>query len=284
MMYQFKSTTKGVQLTLPFVILGSLLLTLQAHCQNLDVPYVPTPRAVVEQMLDIANVQPCDYVIDLGSGDGRIVIAAAKRGATGHGIDLDPRRIAEARKNANNAGVSDRVLFKQENIFDTDFSRASVITMYLLPSVNIKLRSDLLDKVEPGTRIVSHSFDMDEWKPDKESAVQDGGGSTHEIYYWVIPAKIEGTWQWSAGDTHFTMAAHQTFQKISVELSDDKGSKYHIEEALIKGKRVSIRAANSSHQYIFNGEVEGNNIEGILQDHNGNDKYFTSWKASKIED
>lgn len=155
-----------------------------AMSQDLDVPYVPTPNDVVERMLDMVDVQPSDYVIDLGSGDGRIVIAAAKRGANGHGIDLDPKRIAEAKENASKAGVNDQIMFMQQNIFETDFSEASVVTMYLLPSVNQKLRPVLLDKLQPGTKIVSHSFDMGDWKPDKEEVVKsDDGSGTHEIYY-----------------------------------------------------------------------------------------------------
>jgi ribosomal protein L11 methylase PrmA len=131
-----------------------------ADAQELDVPYVSTPHSVVEEMLDVANVGTDDYVIDLGCGDGRIVIAAAERGAYGHGIDLDPERIREARKNAKAAGVQDKVMFLQEDLFKTDFSRANVITMYLLSSVNLKLRPILLERLEPGTKIVSHNFDM----------------------------------------------------------------------------------------------------------------------------
>jgi SAM-dependent methyltransferase len=230
-------------------------------------------------MLDLADVQPCDYIIDLGSGDGRIVIAAAKRGATGHGIDLDPQRIAEARDNARKAGVADQLMFMEQNIFDTDFSRASVITMYLLPSVNKRLRPELLDKLEPGTRVVSHSFNMGEWDPDQEVVVEDDGGSEHQIFYWVIPAKLEGTWQWSYNGTTFDMNIHQNFQHISVTLSDDNGNGYEIKKAVVQGKRVSIQAANGSQRYILSGKVEGSNIVGIMQNHDTNENSFASWEA-----
>lgn len=140
--------------------------------QNLDVPYVPTPTAVVEKMLDMAKVGPGDFVIDLGSGDGRIVIAAALRGAYGLGVDIDPRRVKEANENAIKAGVADRVVFLEQNIFDTDLSRAKVVTMYLLYSVNVRLKPTLFQQLKPGTRVVSHSFSMGEWMPDDKATVE----------------------------------------------------------------------------------------------------------------
>lgn len=267
-----------------FLLLCGVLLTYSQTVtgQDLDVPYVPTPDQVVERMLDLADVQPSDYVIDLGSGDGRIVIAAAKRGASGHGIDLDPQRIAEARKNASNAGVDDQIMFMEANIFNTDFSEASVITMYLLPSVNKKLRPELLSKLEPGTEIVSHSFDMGEWKPDKEVVVETNYGSgSHDIYYWVIPAKVNGTWKWSHNGNEFSMDIDQRFQEITVNLSDGSGSSYTINKAQLQGRRLTIRASNGTKSYILSGRVEGNKIQGMMQYHNSQDKTFSTWTASK---
>ncbi len=150
---------------------------------ELDVPYVPTPEAVVDKMLDMAKVRASDIVYDLGSGDGRIVIRAAqKRGARGVGIDLDPDRVREARANARRAGVEDRVEFRQGNLFDVNLSPATVVTLYLLPGVNLKLKPKLLRELKPGTRVVSHSFDMGDWKPEKTVEV-DG----RKVHYWVIP-------------------------------------------------------------------------------------------------
>lgn len=148
-----------------------------------DVPYVPTPEAVVEKMLDLANVGPGDVVYDLGCGDGRIVIAAAKRGARGLGVDIDPQRIRESIANAETAGVSDKAKFVTQDLFALDLGEATVVTMYLLTSVNMKLRPKLLD-LEPGTRIVSHAFDLGDWRPEKTEQV---GGST--VYYWTVPEK-----------------------------------------------------------------------------------------------
>ena len=150
-----------------------------------DVPYVPTRPAVVDAMLKLAKVTSKDVVYDLGCGDGRIVISAAKDyGATGTGIDIDPQRIKEAKENAIKAEVTDKVKFVQGNLFKTDFSKASVVTLYLLPAINLKLRPQLLKQLKPGTRIVSHAFDMGDWKPEQTMEVD---GAT--IYFWTVPAK-----------------------------------------------------------------------------------------------
>jgi SAM-dependent methyltransferase len=199
------------------VITGVVLLLFihqAADAQKLDVAYVPTPDFVVERMLDMANVGPGDYVIDPGCGDGRIVIAAAKRGAFGHGVDLNPQRIKEARENAEKAGVANKVVFQVENIFDTDFSRANVIAMYLFPDINIKLRPAFLDKLEPGSRIVSHDFGMDEWKPDQ----QHGRMEDHAVYLWIVPAKVGGNWKWNVAGEEFKMSSVQEFQKLEISI------------------------------------------------------------------
>lgn len=149
-----------------------------------DVPYVPTPQEVVDEMLKVAEVKKGDVIYDLGSGDGRIVITAAQKyGTRGVGIDINPERIREANENAQKAGVTNRVKFLQQDLFESDIKEATVVTLYLLPDINLKLRPKLLRELKPGTRIVSHAFDMGDWKPDKELEV---GG--RRIYYWVIPA------------------------------------------------------------------------------------------------
>lgn len=153
--------------------------------QDLDVPYVPTPPEVVNRMLQMASVTKNDVLYDLGSGDGRIVITAARKyGTRGVGIDIDPDRIQEANRNAQRANVTDRVQFRQQDLFKADFKEATVVTLYLLPSINLKLRPKLLSELKPGTRIVSHQFDMGDWKPQKTVQVGD-----RTIYYWVVPEK-----------------------------------------------------------------------------------------------
>ena len=153
-----------------------------------DVPYVPTPQNVVDEMLTLANVTKNDVVYDLGSGDGRLVITAVKKfGAKrGFGVDIDPERIAESNANAKEAGVTDRVKFAAQDLFQTDFKDATVVTLYLLPEVNLKLRPKLLSDLRPGTRVVSHAFDMGDWIPEKTVTVQPGG---QKIMLWTIPAK-----------------------------------------------------------------------------------------------
>lgn len=159
--------------------------------KELDVPYVPTPERVVEEMLRIAGVTKDDVVYDLGSGDGRIVITAARQyGARGVGIDLDPERIREANENARKAGVADRVRFIQGDLFAADIRPATVVTLYLLPDVNLRLRPKLLRELRPGTRVVSHNYDMGDWAPQK-SVTLNLDGREHRIYFWVIPPRQE---------------------------------------------------------------------------------------------
>ena len=160
-----------------------LLASSAAHAQNLDIHYVPTPQALVERMLELAKVQKDDFVIDLGSGDGRIPITAAvKYGVRALGVDLDPKRIAEARENAEKAGVTDRVKFEQQNLFETDIAQAQVLTLYLLQDINLRLRPRILQMMTPGSRVVSHAFDMGDWAPEERVTV---GSST--VYLWRVP-------------------------------------------------------------------------------------------------
>ncbi|MEJ5369083.1 MAG: methyltransferase domain-containing protein [Bryobacteraceae bacterium] len=152
-----------------------------------DVPYVPTPPPIVEAMLKLGQIQPSDFVIDLGCGDGRIVVMAAEKfGARGMGVDLNPQRIAEAKENARKAGVEDRVEFVEKNLFEADVSKATLVTLYLLPDVNLRLRPKLLRELRTGARIVSHSFDMGDWKPDKKIEVN---GKT--LYFWEVTEKAK---------------------------------------------------------------------------------------------
>lgn len=164
------------------ILIGSALVYGQEQ-KSKDVPYVPTPQVVVDKMLEVAGVTKNDVVYDLGSGDGRIVITAAKKyGVRGVGVDIDPERVKEANANAAQAGVTDRVKFIEQDLFKTDLKEATVVTLYLLPEVNLRLRPKLLQELKPGTRVVSHAFDMGDWRPDQTLHVE---GRT--IYYWVIP-------------------------------------------------------------------------------------------------
>ncbi len=179
-----------------FVVAGSLgSAAAWAQAPKLDVIYVPTPQAVVDRMLEMAEVKPTDFVIDLGCGDGRMVITAAEKyGARGYGVDIDPDRIHEANQNAQQAGVTDKATFKIADLFQEDISKATVMTMYLLTDINLRLRPKILDGLKPGSRIVSHAFSMGDWEPDQQDAV-DG----RNIYFWYVPAKVAGKWQVTDG-------------------------------------------------------------------------------------
>lgn len=219
-----------------------------------DVPFVPTPEYIVEEMLTMAKVGKDDTVIDLGSGDGRIVIAAAKRGAHATGIDIDPERIRESNANAKEAGVEDRVKFIQGNIFEADISPATVLTMYLLPSVNMKLRPKILSDLKPGTRVVSHSFDMENWKPDASSG---------SVYMWIIPANVSGKWQFEKAESGQVTALdlRQEFQNVNGTMVV-AGKQMPIRNARIQGDTLKFSAGpdGSARQYSF--RTQGDTLKG----------------------
>jgi hypothetical protein len=180
-----------------------------------DVIWVPTPQELVDRMLDMANVTPQDFVIDLGSGDGRTVITAAKRGVRAMGIEYEQNMVDLSKRNAAKEGVSDKAQFIQGDLFESDFSKATVITMFLLEEINLKLRPRLLD-LKPGTRVVSNTFTMGEWNPDQTVTVERGQNCNFycTAYLWIVPAKVEGTWKLPQGELTVT----QSFQIFSGEL------------------------------------------------------------------
>lgn len=261
---------------LVLVILVIFLLPLQLTAQEIEVPYVATPPEVVDEMLKIAGVGDGDYLIDLGSGDGRIVIEAVKRGAIGHGVDLDGDLVQLSFKNAENAGISDRVLFFEEDVFESDFSMASVVTLYMSNAINLRLRPLLFENLEPGTRIVSHIFHMDDWLPDRQTAV-----NRHNIYKWVIPADVEGTWNWSANEVDVELSLNQEFQKITESgvIISDENKPYELIESSIRGKRMTIIMKIGEQKYVFNGKVTGDEIKGSVQIHDGISHRVESWSA-----
>jgi SAM-dependent methyltransferase len=189
---------------------------------HLDVPYVPTPQQVVDRMLELAKVTDKDFVMDLGCGDGRMLVTAAgKYGARGFGVDLNPQRIAEARENARKANVADKVSFDVKNLFETSIKDADVLTMYLLPGVNLQLRPRILDEMKPGSRIVSHAFNMGEWEADVSENV-DG----RNVFFWLVPAKIGGAWTITENGRTTRIDLKQTFQRLEGEAkAGDKAGK-----------------------------------------------------------
>jgi SAM-dependent methyltransferase len=194
-----------------FLALLLMLVAAPAATQDLDVPYVPTPEAVVERMMALGEVGPGTYLIDLGSGDGRIALAAARRGARALGVDLDPVRVAEAQAAARLEGLEGNARFRRQDLFDTPLREADVVTLYLLPDVNLRLRPRLLTELRPGTRILSHNFDMGEWRPDAEEEI----GASH-LFLWVVPAVVGGAWTMNLADgAILPLEIEQSFQQAS---------------------------------------------------------------------
>jgi SAM-dependent methyltransferase len=216
-----------------------------------DVVWVPTPQALVDKMLDMAKVTPNDYVIDLGSGDGRTVITAAKRGAKALGIEYNPEMVELSKRNAAKEGVSDRASFVKADLFQSDFSQAQVITMFLLPSINMKLRPKILD-LKPGTRIVSNSFDMEDWKPDETADNVPGCTNWCTAHLWIVPAKVGGSWKLPQGE----LSIKQTFQMISGTLKN--GNVVSPIQGKLNGEHITFTAAGTE----YTGRVNGNMMEG----------------------
>ena len=217
-----------------------------------DVIWVPTPQALVDKMLDLAKVTSKDNVIDLGSGDGRTVITAAKRGAHALGIEYNPDMVELSKRNAAKEGVGDRASFVKADLFESDFSQAQVISMFLLSSINLKLRPKILD-LKPGTRIVSNTFDMGDWKPD-ESATIPNCNSWCTAHLWIVPAKAEGIWKLPQGE----LTLKQNFQMISGTLKN--GNVVAPINGKLNGERISFTAGNAS----YTGRVNGDSMEGSV--------------------
>ena len=217
-----------------------------------DVVWVPTPQTLVDRMLDIAKVTPQDYLIDLGSGDGRTVITAAKRGARALGIEYNPDMVALSQRNAVAAGMTARATFAKADLFESDFSQANVITMFLLPDINLRLRPKILD-LKPGTRIVSNTFTMDDWTPDETSVVSEDCVSWCTALYWIVPAKVAGSWQFPQGQLNLT----QQFQMVSGTLRNG-GGVVPISNGRLRGDEISFDAGDVQ----YTGRVSGNVIDG----------------------
>jgi len=220
--------------------------------QGKDVVWVPTPQQLVDKMLDMAKVTPKDYLIDLGSGDGRTVITAAKRGLRAHGIEYNPDMVELSKSNAAKAGVSDKATFAKADLFESDFSDAQVITMFLLPQINLKLRPKILD-LKPGTRIVSNSFTMGEWEADESATV--GGECDHwcTALLWIVPAKVEGSWQLPQGE----LSLKQNFQMLSGTIKTGN-SIAEITQGKMIGDQILFTAGGNH----YTGRVDGNVMEG----------------------
>jgi len=241
-----------------------------------DVIWVPTPQALVEKMLDMAKLTAKDIHFDLGSGDGRTVIAAAKRGAQAFGVEFNPDMVALSERAAAKEGVSARAKFINGDIFQTDFSKATVLTLYLLPSLNIKLRPTIL-KMKPGTRVVSHAFSMDDWQADQTENVE---GRT--AYLWIVPAPVEGSWRWNgsgSGPKDYQVKLRQQFQKVEGEVVLD-GKAGQLRDAKLRGDQISFTVLDASGvRRDFSGRVAGNAMQGVVKLLDGSSE--AKWSATR---
>ena len=212
-----------------------------------DVVWVPTPQPLVEKMLDLAKVTPQDFLMDLGSGDGRTVITAAKRGLRAQGVEYNPDMVDLSKRNAAQAGVGDKAQFVKADLFETDFSKAQVVTMFLLPSINMRLRPTIL-KMKPGTRVVSNTFTMEDWQPDQSETIGGDCVSWCTAHLWIVPAQVDGNWQ--LGSNALTLK--QNFQMLTGKLgtTDVTGR--------LRGDEITLTAGAMK----YTGKVEGNSMKG----------------------
>jgi precorrin-6B methylase 2 len=211
-----------------------------------DVVWVPTAQALVDQMLNLAQLKPSDFLMDLGSGDGRTVITAARRGARALGIEFNPDMVALAQRNAKQAGVAERAQFRRGDLFEADLTQATVITMFLLPSINMQLRPKLLE-LKPGTRIVTNSFTMEDWQADKVANAERDCSSYCTAYLWIVPAKVDGAWKTPQGE----LALTQQFQSFTGTLNGSPVS------GRLQGDQITFKAGSTQ----YRGRVNGDRIE-----------------------
>ena len=232
-----------------------------------DVVWMPTPQTVVDKMLDMAKVTPQDYVVDLGSGDGRTVITAAKRGAKAHGIEYNAELADLAKRNAAAAAMSEKATFENADIFKTDFTKATVVTLFLLPGLNMKLRPTLLD-MKPGTRVASNSFNMGDWEPDDTATVTEDCSSFCRAYFWIVPAKVDGKWKLGGSELNI----QQEFQlfKGTVKTGNVIAP---IMQGKLKGDQITFAAGATQ----YTGVVKDNAMEGTAKTGNTEAK----WTATR---
>jgi SAM-dependent methyltransferase len=280
------------------VSVGQFLITGCYKGKAPDVRYVPTPDEMVIEMLQKARVTENDTVYDLGCGDGRIVITAAKIfGARGVGVDIDPLRIQESQENARKAGVTDRVRFIQQDLFQTDIGEATVVALYLNANLNLKLRPKLFQELKPGTRILSHEFAMGDWKPDYTGKIdrvkilydpQNPRETSTNYYFWVIPAKVAGSWRWrmstTTGDREYTLRLDQTFQEIRGKVTM-QGREVPITKPRLEGNQLNFSFNEDMNKQKvsmrFNGRISGDTIKGNVVVQGGPSAGIYSWTAKR---
>jgi len=238
---------------------GAGLYSLNVSAQpKLDIHFVPTPHEVVKRMLELAKVGPDDIHYDLGSGDGRIVIAAVKdfKAKKGVGIDLDPQRIKEANENKAKAGLGDNVTFREQNIFETDLSEASTVSMYLLTTINIRMRPKLLKELKPGTRVVTHAFNMGEWKEEHSESVEG-----YQVYLFIVPANVTGKWEMTEGERKMSLDLKSEFTDLSGSATVN-GKSSALKDGKITGTKIQFTVDVDGKPVKYEGTVDGGAITG----------------------
>ncbi len=266
------------------------LLSSVALAQTVDVPFVVTPPNVVDAMLDLAKVSASDFVIDLGSGDGRIVIAAAKKyGASGLGVELDGGLVNDARREARRQGVADKVEFRAENLFVTGLEKATVLTTYLYPRLNIQLRPNIFEQLKPGSRVVSHEFDFGNWKPDAQVTVKvpdkPYGPPRSEVFLWIVPANAAGRWEWRLGSepAPYAVTLDQTFQELRGTAAIG-GTAGRLENPRLRGDEIRFSVAGEvdgkTLRREFVGRVSGDTIRGKARVPNA--ESGVEWQATRV--
>ena len=264
---------------LTLLVLVPPFLAPPAHAQaemEVRAPFVTTPAEVVERMLALAATRPTDYVVDLCSGDGLIVIAAAEKfGARGLGLELDPKLVDLSRERARAAGVADRVEFRVQDVLRADFTLATVVTVYLLPSLMARLAPIFLDDLKPGSRVVTHAFMLPSWKPDRVEKVKIAGphpmqGDESTVFMWVVPAKARGAWRAVTPEGEWKIRVAQNFQEIEVE-GEGAGAKLAVADARLEGTRIQFFGGHGEQgaRFWFRGRVEGNRIAGDVELYSG---------------
>jgi SAM-dependent methyltransferase len=224
---------------------------------RLDAPYVVSDNDVVDAMLALAEVRPDEKVTDLGSGDGRILIAAARsHGARGLGVDIDPARVREATANAAAAGVAHRVTFRREDLFRTPLGDTDVLTLYLSQDINVRLRDRILTSMRPGTRVVSHDFDMGEWRPDQRQQI-----GTANVYLWIVPARVSGRWAMSVNGQNATLTIDQHYQQFTGAL-ELAGQTARIEQGRVTADRIRFILRLGGLRRVYEGRLQGNQLVG----------------------
>ncbi|HEY7674845.1 MAG TPA: methyltransferase domain-containing protein [Burkholderiales bacterium] len=263
----------------------------QGADKDLDTPYVPTPEIVVKRMLKLADVRAGETVIDLGSGDGRLVIAAAlKYGARGFGVDLDPRLVERSNEAARRAGVADRVKFLRQDLFQTDFRAADVLTLYLLPDVNMALRPKILSDLRPGTRVVSHDFGMQEWRPDAQETVPApdktvGFRKESAVYLWVVPARVEGDWSLEIVSRDrvrtIPLALRQEFQMVSGSVKVPAKESVPVSDGRLRGDELRLALPGGvlgDDPVLLVGRVAGDSLRGSVR---RGEREIATWSARR---